>query len=330
MRFKFLLILFLFIIFTSKAFASQDFDISSKDTYKILNSGDTEVKQEVTITNKTQFMYTPTYTVNVPYPEISDIVATSSAGILEIETEKVKGVNKIVVLFPKKVVGKGSKNKFTLTYKTSDVVEKKENGWEVVIPGFSGIDEFKSYSVSVAIPPTFGHASIITPTKKTKVNNTYTFQKEDFARSGIYMLFKDVNTPDPNIIISSKFPNNVIFGLPINGAVLLQNTSDEIIEEKTLTIESDATQKIQTYSVSEIQPYQTLEVPVTLGSTPFLTMGTFKVKISFDNKVTGQDIHVGFLPDLFLIFLGGVIIVGSIFVALVAFKTWRIYFQKRK
>lgn len=323
MRLKFLAafaLFFIFCVFVQKTQASSDFDISAYDKYQIATDGLAKVDSNVVITNKTKYTYTPTYTVGLTFSDISDLKATSSAGLLKSQIIKSPTTSLIQVTFPKKNIGIGNKNSFTITYSTRQVAKNKKSGWEVVIPGLSDPKMFSNYSVDVTVPAYFGYAAIVTPIQKSEQNHTYEFKINDFSKSGIYMLFKN----DPSGLkekLSAEFPKNALFGFPVKGTVNITNSTGETIANKTLNIESESPLQSVAYEIKSLKPYETQIVGVDLGAAPFLTLKKIKVKISFDGRQTISEINVGFLPDYYILFLGGLIFGGSLIVATVAVKT---------
>lgn len=322
-----------FILFLSSTIAvraDSSFNITSSDSYQISSAGVATVTTNVVITNKKQFVYVPSYSINVALPYVSNVKATNSTGILKTNVIPSDNGSTIIVNFPKKLYGINKQNKFTLTYTADKFANFKKGAWEIVIPGLSAPETFSTYTTKITIPESFGDAVMITPLKKEKTGRTYTFQKDDFAKNGIYMLFKKSETNNAQQRVDIEFPKNVISGFPITGAIKITNTGGDSITNQTLTVKAEYQKNSLSYKVGNIDPYETLVIPVSLDRTPFLTMDQIQVKISFNGQTVVRKVNVGLLPDFYLIILGGVIIFGSIIVAGVTAKTWRLYIQKRK
>ncbi len=182
---------FIFSYFRAQSYADKDFDISTAVTYNVQENGDTKVTQNVTIKNKTQFVYSPSYTVSVGFSDVRDVHASSKDGVLPNAVKKDSQGKSIGVSFPKRIVGIGTKNQFTITYTTSNIAKNKGNTWEVSIPGISDPANFTDYTSDVTVPESFGTPSILKPYKKFKNSTTYDYSKDEIGKAGIFIVFGD-------------------------------------------------------------------------------------------------------------------------------------------
>ena len=609
MRFKLFTILgfvFLFLGFTPsllnfRVFADEDFDISTVAKYTVAANGETTVAQTVSVKNKKEFVYTPSYTISVGFSDVRNLASFNSDGPIENSIKDENGGKKIELTFPKRVVGIGSVNQFTVSFVTSQVTQGKGSVWEVSIPGLSEPETFDAYSAQVIVPSAFGPPNIIKPYKKFSYGQTYSFTRDEIGKSGIFIIFGDtqfytldlvyhlsnnellpikteialppptsyqdvriksidpkpqdvyqdddgnwlavytlparknldvrvkeivklsaipvfttggpksydtaenkyweknlgeiqsiaktlnspqdiynyvvgrltynfekvsldnkrlgaagvLNRPDfavcleftdlfvalarakgiparavegyaltensklrplslvsdilhswpeyydaeskqwimvdptwgntthgmdyfntldfdhiafvvkgksstypvpaggykiddksrdlsvsvggeENFIdtyqssVSANFPQSAMTGLPIIGSVTVTNLGTVPMSGKTLEISSELKPEIQSFSVETLPPYASRTIPVEFNKTPLLTSKNFKVKISFDGNSVFKTIKVGILPSYTFVILGGILIVGSIIVAKITYKTWSIYIQRRK
>ncbi len=130
--------------------------------------------------------------------------------------------------------------------------------------------------------------------------------------------------------VKEDFPNQTLSGLSLSGHVTVANKGNLPIKGKKLIIKSDLLPNYQEFYIENVLPYGSEVLTVGFSRTFFLTNRTYKVTILFDGSVTTKYIKVGMFPDYYLIALGGIISSGSIIISIVAFKTWRLYFQRRK
>lgn len=215
------LFLVIFLSFSApQAYAADShFDISVDSKYKIAETGMTTITQAITIKNKTEFYYTPTYTVSVGFSDIQNIEAYNSDGTIATTLNDKNPSNKSIKLtFPKRYTGLSDSNTFTLKFDTKDIAKKQGNIWEVSIPGISIPDDFTSYDSTITVPPSFGLPTIVKPQKESGKDKTLRLTKEDIGKSGVYILYGDkqyynfslkYNISNPNL-----FPVRTEIALP--------------------------------------------------------------------------------------------------------------------
>src|SRR3989344_2881258 len=108
MRFKFFAIfavVFVFAIFVlpTRAIADENFDVFTNSVYEVTESGLTRVTQQVRIRNKTEFTYTPTYTITTGINDLKNLKTYNSSGGLPSKLKDTKdGDKSIEVSFPEK------------------------------------------------------------------------------------------------------------------------------------------------------------------------------------------------------------------------------------
>src|SRR5258708_3411213 len=91
-RFSQTLVFFaLFVLCTSNVYANDpSFNISNQSTYSISDYGITTVKQRTSITNKTDYIYTPTYTIHTGLKDVSNIKVYNSDGGIPFKVDNTK------------------------------------------------------------------------------------------------------------------------------------------------------------------------------------------------------------------------------------------------
>ncbi len=199
--------------------ADSNFDISVDSKYKISENGLTTISQTIHIKNKTEFYYTPTYTVSVGFSDIQNIEAYNADGTIATTLNDKKPSNKSIKLtFPKRYTGVSDVNTFTLKFDTKDIAKKQGSVWEVSIPGIASPGDFSSYTSNIIVPPSFGLPTIVKPQKDPQKDKSLTLSKEDVGKSGVYILYGDrqyynfsvkYNISNPNL-----FPVRTEIALP--------------------------------------------------------------------------------------------------------------------
>ena len=205
----YILLLLFSLFFPFRVFAAEkQFDISVDSQYEVKADGITDISQTISITNKTEYYYTPSYTVSVGFSDISNIQAYNSDGSIPTTlTEKGEKEESIKLSFPKRYAGLNDKNVFTLKFSTKDIAKKQGSVWEVTIPGIEKPEDFGTYTTTVSVPDDFGKASIIKPAKQAKEGESIKLSKDDVGQSGVYILYGDRQYYSFNLNYNISNPN---------------------------------------------------------------------------------------------------------------------------
>ncbi len=197
----------------------NNFDISVESKYTVHDTGITTVSQTIHIKNKTEFYYTPTYTVSIGFSDIENIEASNSDGGIPTTIDDKNPTNKSIKLtFPKRYAGLSTVNTFTLKFDTKDIAKKQGNIWEVTIPGIAEPADFDSYSTTIVTPASFGEASVIKPAIENNSASNIKLTKEEVGRAGVYILYGQKQyyafTVKYNISNPNLFPVKTEIALP--------------------------------------------------------------------------------------------------------------------
>jgi hypothetical protein len=205
----YILLLLFSLFFPFRVFAAEkQFDISVDSQYEVKADGITDISQTISITNKTEYYYTPSYTVSVGFSDISNIQAYNSDGSIPTTlSEKGEKDKSIRLSFPKRYAGLNDKNVFTLKFSTKDIAKKQGSVWEVTIPGIEKPEDFGTYTTTISVPDDFGKASIIKPAKQAKEGESIKLSKDDVGQSGVYILYGDRQYYSFNLNYNISNPN---------------------------------------------------------------------------------------------------------------------------
>ena len=183
------LFLFLLLIFPHKILAEGEFITDINVEYKVVSTGITHVKHNVSLENVMTNLYATSYNLLLENIEPANIKATYQGK--EINTSvKTKGLNtEISINFDDAVVGKGKKRIFEITYENSHFAQRTGEVWEISIPKLSTKADFRTYSLTLNIPETFGQEAYISPKprsiKKETDRRIYVFDRTDVLQTGI-------------------------------------------------------------------------------------------------------------------------------------------------
>ena len=249
MRIKFFVtfaIVFVFAVFVCApggAQADENFDILANSSYEVTESGLTRVTQQVRIRNKTEFTYTPTYTITTGINDLKNLKTYNSSGGLPSKLEDTKdGDKSIEVSFPEKVVGFGRVNEFTVSFDTNLIARKKGSIWEVSVPGLTDPQSFFEYNITLAIPSSFHDPSITKPKKNLTGRGPYVFSKTEISNSGILILFG--KSQYYRLLLSYHIENNKVVPVKTEIALPPDTSYQDVRIEKMTPVPEDVYQDL--------------------------------------------------------------------------------------
>jgi hypothetical protein len=202
---------FFFLFFFSavnKASADNEFEISTQSTFEVRENGDTDILQNIKITNKTEFTYTPSYSLTLGLQDVRDLDTFNSSGPLPNTLEDTEDGKRINISFPTKIVGLNKVNEFSIRFKTGEIAKQKGELWEVTIPGLSSPENFISYNIYLDVPKTFGPPSLTKPARNIS-ELPYVFNRDEIGRSGIFIAFGSLQVYELNLTYTITNPKLV-------------------------------------------------------------------------------------------------------------------------
>ncbi len=175
------------------AAAAGEFTTSYSVTYEVLENGETQVTQNISLTNKTKDHYASEYTLTIGSPRVTKIAATDPNGSLETAVEIREDSTQIKVTFNTPVVGLEKTLNWTLKYKALDTAVKSGRIWEINIPRLSPRAEIESYEVILKVPESFGPLMYVSPnpmrSEEGAERSIYHFVKEQIEAGGASAAF---------------------------------------------------------------------------------------------------------------------------------------------
>jgi hypothetical protein len=190
------LYLFLFVSWclflgTSRAVASEQFKSSLISDYVFKEGGESEVSQQISITNQSSEVFVQSYQFTINGPEPKNISGRDSLGPLKITTKQLENNTCfITVSFNQPIVGKGKTLTFSLYY-SGPTANFNNQLWEISIPKVNASEIFDNYKVSFTIPTNFGKPVNISPDPTTFENNTFFFSNINANNTDIKASFGD-------------------------------------------------------------------------------------------------------------------------------------------
>ena len=167
-----LLIVLLFTInyspFTDNVFAQGEFETDYKVFYLVDSFGKTDVRQEIVLKNKTANYYADKFELKIGSTKVENVKAQDNVGALETNVKFEDNQTLISVKFNQKVIGLGKTLSWNLTYTSGELAAKSGQIWEISIPRLSSSNSFRTYSVDMVIPDSFGNEAYMSPKPSSK------------------------------------------------------------------------------------------------------------------------------------------------------------------
>ncbi|GMR19278.1 MAG: hypothetical protein BMS9Abin34_410 [Patescibacteria group bacterium] len=141
---------------TSKVLAVEDFKTSYNTLYFIKENGNVRVTQNVTIENRTSKYFVSQYKFTIGSEEPKNIAAWDQDGSLTPQVSREEGKTNIALKFNARIVGKGNKLNFGVSYDFSSLIRKDGLIWELDLLKISGLDKVSAYTLTISVPKSFG------------------------------------------------------------------------------------------------------------------------------------------------------------------------------
>lgn len=176
-----LLFLFSLSATPTHVFATGEFLADYDVQYAISPTGKTIVTQHVTLTNQLPNFYPQEYSLLLDSDKISNVIAYDDGGVITPGISVKDGKTQLTLAFNVKAIGLGKALKFSLRYEHSGIATRAGSIWEIYVPGVVNDPDIGQYSVSLAVPPTFGPAAYLSPNPA----NGKSWTKDQMIRGGI-------------------------------------------------------------------------------------------------------------------------------------------------
>ncbi|MEK7533313.1 MAG: transglutaminase-like domain-containing protein [Patescibacteria group bacterium] len=248
-------------------YATGEFQADYDVQYAIAPTGKTIVTQHVTLTNKLPNFYPQEYSLLLDSDKISHVIAYDDGGVITPSISIKDGKTHIALAFNVKAIGLGKSLKFSLRYEHSGIASKAGNIWEIYVPGVVNDPDIGEYTVSLAVPPTFGPAAYLSPLP----GKGRSWTKEQMIRGGIAGAYGASQNFDITLTYtlnnSGVVPHLQEIALPPSTAY--QNVTVQELTPSPQTVTSDADGNwLAKY---QLGPRQTLAVTAKVSVSVFLS-----------------------------------------------------------
>ena len=236
--FKIFFSLLLFFVSASSVLAAEDFSTFYDVTYKIAESGNARADFNITLENNTGNYYASSYKIEVGFPNVKNAKASDPDGQIFPKVIKTDYGQSIELDFNKKVLGKGNKLIFNLSFDTEDVASKRGKIWEINVPGVTNQSKFETFDVHVRVPASFGPPTYIKPVQQDMILD---FTKEQLGKSGISIAFGNKQTY--SFVMKYHLKNSNLFPIKTEVAIPPTTNYQEVflssIDPKPINVRED-------------------------------------------------------------------------------------------
>jgi hypothetical protein len=194
------------------------FDTKLDTTVTVSDTGQSRIKHEFLITNKTPTTFISQYGLKISSDQLENITVVSNGQDLQPEIVKLDsqqqagpGQTSIGITFPDKIVGEGKFRKFTISYTNPDAAIISGSVLEVALPPQANPQDYSRYSITLITPDRFGGPIRTTPENPrftVKGNQVITTFDHSGGERGMFALFGSVQIFDLDIKYHLNNPTN--------------------------------------------------------------------------------------------------------------------------
>jgi len=210
----------IFFLIPQLVFAESNFTTDYNVTYNVLENSLTHVTFDITLANKTSQYYASSYSVQVGFKNIENVLARDGGGKIIPTLSKNDDGSNIEIVFNDRVVGLDKKLNFSISFDTRDIAQKSGKIWDINIPGLAEQKAYNSFNVKVVVPKFLGDPSYVKPDTGKLVDNNLVFTKEELGESGISIAFGKEQIYEFNLSYhlknSNLFPIKTEIALPLS------------------------------------------------------------------------------------------------------------------
>lgn len=188
-----LLPILLLLAFTNRVGASEQFDTGYDVLYEISTTGETQVTQNISITNKQSDVVATSYNLSINKMRIYDVQGNDRNDDLEFKVLVNGPTTEISTTFNEQIIGIDRTLDWTLKYKSKDIATKVGEVWNINIPKVDILDATSEYNTTLKVPVSLGENIYISPKPVTESKDDgfyiYEYTKESLEKTGITASF---------------------------------------------------------------------------------------------------------------------------------------------
>jgi hypothetical protein len=186
--------------------AASDFSTSFESVYTIQESGDTSVTHTISLKNNLAHIYATEYTIATSGEDLKNISSSDESGSIITKSLAQNGITTIHMMIDRPSIGLGQVKTITLSYSTSDVIEKIGDTITINIPRLEKANEALNYKRIVKIQGVEGMKEYIYPSAniKTVEDGYVVYMFDGHENDSLSLLFGDSVTYKLNLTYELK------------------------------------------------------------------------------------------------------------------------------
>jgi transglutaminase-like putative cysteine protease len=265
---KLLFISALFFLSPGQVKAQSLFDTEFTVLYSVDETGESDISQDIKITNKQNDVVATNYSLTIKDMNIFEALGSDETGPIDIETITTDNSTTLKAVFNKQVIGVDRAYNWNLKYKSKDIAAKVGEIWNIHIPKVEILETTKDYNITLVVPETFGPKIFISPKPTNEIseggNTIYFFNKQTLEQKGITAAFGNYQVLNFKLQYhlgnDSNFTNYQEIALPpdIENKQQVNYTSLKPAPERIYT---DADGNL--LAVYQVPPKETFEIDLT-------------------------------------------------------------------
>lgn len=217
--------LFIISIVTARyVYAEELFDTEFNVYYNIGKTGDTQISQDIKITNKQNDVVATNYTLTIKDINIYNVKGKDDEERIDVTTDVVDNITNITANFKRQVIGEDRSYVWNLSYDSKDIATKVGEIWNIHIPKVEILEVTKDYNIMLTVPNSFGPNIYISPRPTNEIVEKevtkYFFNKESLQEKGISASFGKYQVLNfqlfYNLINESQLSSNIPIALPMD------------------------------------------------------------------------------------------------------------------
>ncbi len=190
----FCFVVFVLLLFPVNSKAANEFSSTYDTTYSVFEDGNTEVEQDITLTNLTDKFFPSSFTLIVPAIDINDIRAADKQGALETQSSNDGKNTKIVVTFSnQQIIGSGKQYNFTLNFRDNSIARHSGKIWTVNIPKLNNASDIETFNLNLSVPSSFDDPDFISVPPAGSAESggriKFSFEKNILFNKGVSAIF---------------------------------------------------------------------------------------------------------------------------------------------
>jgi hypothetical protein len=243
--FLFCLLISLFLVVRT-SWAEGEFVTDAYVEYKVQPGGVTTVTHTITLENVYTDIYATAYSFVLDSIDATNIKVTEAGKDVPFTATTEGSKTTLKIEFSDAIVGKGKTRTFIVSFENPNFAQRTGEVWEMSIPRLSAESSFRSYTVALSIPISFGNVAYMSPApQSSKViggSQIYLFNKDAAAKTGVSAGFGEFQVFSFSLLYHLENPltKPAYVDIAIPPDTSMQKLYYQVLDPKPETVYTDA------------------------------------------------------------------------------------------